>query len=468
MSLISSISGIRGTIGGDVHSGLNPINISEFTSAFASYIRQTSPIKSNKIVVGRDARISGEIVKGIVINTLRAMGMDVVDLDYATTPTTEMAVTHEKADGGIIITASHNPKQWNALKLLNHRGEFLDSEAGERILSLSQSRTFEYVTVDHLGKVERKDFAKGHIDAILALPEVDVDAIRKCNFSVVVDCINSVGSVIVPDLLKALGVDTAHLIHSDLSGNFAHNPEPLPEHLTDLSAKVVDLGASVGFSVDPDVDRLAIVCEDGSMFGEENTLVCIADYLLERQPGATTVSNLSSSRALRDVTLKHGGQYFAAAVGEVNVVRKMKDVNALIGGEGNGGIILPALHYGRDALVGIALYLTIMAHRMMTPTQLLASLPKYAMAKKKVELSPSINVDSILTKVEKAYSGKGSDVTITTIDGVKIDFPTKWVHLRKSNTEPIIRIYSEAPTLAEAEEIADEIIQKIKAESNIK
>lgn len=468
MSLISSISGIRGTIGGDVHSGLNPINISEFTSAFASYIRQTSPIKSNKIVVGRDARISGEIVKGIVINTLRAMGMDVVDLDYATTPTTEMAVTHEKADGGIIITASHNPKQWNALKLLNHRGEFLDSEAGERILSLSQSSTFEYVTVDHLGKVERKDFAKGHIDAILALPEVDVDAIRKCNFSVVVDCINSVGSVIVPDLLKALGVDTAHLIHSDLSGNFAHNPEPLPEHLTDLSAKVVDLGASVGFSVDPDVDRLAIVCEDGSMFGEENTLVCIADYLLERQPGATTVSNLSSSRALRDVTLKHGGQYFAAAVGEVNVVRKMKDVNALIGGEGNGGIILPALHYGRDALVGIALYLTIMAHRMMTPTQLLASLPKYAMAKKKVELSPSINVDSILTKVEKAYSGKGSDVTITTIDGVKIDFPTKWVHLRKSNTEPIIRIYSEAPTLAEAEEIADEIIQKIKAESNIK
>lgn len=468
MSLISSISGIRGTIGGDVHSGLNPINISEFTSAFASYIRQTSPIKSNKIVVGRDARISGEIVKGIVINTLRAMGMDVVDLDYATTPTTEMAVTHEKADGGIIITASHNPKQWNALKLLNHRGEFLDSEAGERILSLSQSRTFEYVTVDHLGKVERKDFAKGHIDAILALPEVDVDAIRKCNFSVVVDCINSVGSVIVPDLLKALGVDTVHLIHSDLSGNFAHNPEPLPEHLTDLSAKVVDLGASVGFSVDPDVDRLAIVCEDGSMFGEENTLVCIADYLLERQPGATTVSNLSSSRALRDVTLKHGGQYFAAAVGEVNVVRKMKDVNALIGGEGNGGIILPALHYGRDALVGIALYLTIMAHRMMTPTQLLASLPKYAMAKKKVELSPSINVDSILTKVEKAYSGKGSDVTITTIDGVKIDFPTKWVHLRKSNTEPIIRIYSEAPTLAEAEEIADEIIQKIKAESNIK
>lgn len=468
MSLISSISGIRGTIGGDVHSGLNPINISEFTSAFASYIRQTSPIKSNKIVVGRDARISGEIVKGIVINTLRAMGMDVVDLDYATTPTTEMAVTHEKADGGIIITASHNPKQWNALKLLNHRGEFLDSEAGERILSLSQSRTFEYATVDHLGKVERKDFAKGHIDAILALPEVDVDAIRKCNFSVVVDCINSVGSVIVPDLLKALGVDTVHLIHSDLSGNFAHNPEPLPEHLTDLSAKVVDLGASVGFSVDPDVDRLAIVCEDGSMFGEENTLVCIADYLLERQPGATTVSNLSSSRALRDVTLKHGGQYFAAAVGEVNVVRKMKDVNALIGGEGNGGIILPALHYGRDALVGIALYLTIMAHRMMTPTQLLASLPKYAMAKKKVELSPSINVDSILTKVEKAYSGKGSDVTITTIDGVKIDFPTKWVHLRKSNTEPIIRIYSEAPTLAEAEEIADEIIQKIKAESNIK
>lgn len=468
MSLISSISGIRGTIGGDVHSGLNPINISEFTSAFASYIRQTSPIKSNKIVVGRDARISGEIVKGIVINTLRAMGMDVVDLDYATTPTTEMAVTHEKADGGIIITASHNPKQWNALKLLNHRGEFLDSEAGERILSLSQSSTFEYVTVDHLGKVERKDFAKGHIDAILALPEVDVDAIRKCNFSVVVDCINSVGSVIVPDLLKALGVDTVHLIHSDLSGNFAHNPEPLPEHLTDLSAKVVDLGASVGFSVDPDVDRLAIVCEDGSMFGEENTLVCIADYLLERQPGATTVSNLSSSRALRDVTLKHGGQYFAAAVGEVNVVHKMKEVDALIGGEGNGGIILPALHYGRDALVGIALYLTIMAHRMMTPTQLLASLPKYAMAKKKVELSPSINVDSILTKVEKAYSGKSSDVTITTIDGVKIDFPTKWVHLRKSNTEPIIRIYSEAPTLAEAEEIADEIIQKIKAESNIK
>lgn len=470
MSLISSISGIRGTIGGEIHSGLNPINISEFTSAFASYIRQTSPTKSNKIVVGRDARISGEIVKGIVINTLRAMGMDVVDLDYATTPTTEMAVTYEGADGGIIITASHNPKQWNALKLLNHRGEFLDSEAGETILSLSQSRTFQYAGVDHLGKIEHKDFAKKHIDAILALPGVDVESIRRCNFSVIVDCINSVGSIIVPDLLKALGVRDILLIHDDLSGNFAHNPEPLPEHLTDLSEKVVTLGAHVGFSVDPDVDRLAIVCEDGSMFGEENTLVCIADYLLEHhQSGtATTVSNLSSSRALRDVTLRHGGQYFAAAVGEVNVVRKMKDVGALIGGEGNGGIIFPALHYGRDALVGIALYLTIMARRMKTPTQLLASLPKYAMAKKKVELNPGINVDQILSKIERLYADSESDISILTIDGVKIDFQTKWVHLRKSNTEPIIRIYSEAPTLAEANEIADEIIQKIMAESNIK
>ena len=469
MSLISSISGIRGTIGGDVHSGLNPINISEFTSAFASYIRQTSPIGSNKVVVGRDARMSGDMVKGIVVNTLRAMGMDVVDLDYSTTPTTEMAVTHECADGGIIITASHNPREWNALKLLNHKGEFLDGEAGEMILSLSQSRTFEYVSVEHIGNVEQKDFARVHIDAILALPDVDVEAIRKCNFSVVVDCINSVGSVIVPDLLKALGVRDVHLIHSDLSGNFAHNPEPLPEHLTDLSTRVIDLDANVGFSVDPDVDRLAIVCEDGSMFGEENTLVCIADYLLERQPsGAATVSNLSSSRGLRDVTLRHGGLYYASAVGEVNVVRKMKDVNALIGGEGNGGIILPALHYGRDALVGIALYLTIMAHRMMTPKQLLASLPKYAMAKKKVELSPSIDVDHVLSKVKNIYSSSYSDVNITTIDGVKIDFPTKWVHLRKSNTEPIIRVYSEAPTCVEAEEIADEVIKNIKAESDIK
>lgn len=468
MSLISSISGIRGTIGGDVHSGLNPINIAEFTSAFASYIRKTSPIQSNKIVVGRDARMSGDIVKGIVVSTLRAMGMDVIDIDYAATPTTEMAVTHENADGGIIITASHNPRQWNALKLLNHRGEFLDEEAGEAILTLGKTRAFKYADVDHLGKHTLKDFTQEHIDAIIALPEVDTEAIRKCDFTVVVDCINSVGSVVVPSLLEALGVPKVHLIHSDLSGDFAHNPEPLPEHLTDLSKSVLSHGASVGFSVDPDVDRLAIVCEDGTIFGEENTLVCIADYLLERHPNSTTVSNLSSSRALRDVTRHHGGRYFASAVGEVNVVRKMKDVNALIGGEGNGGVILPALHYGRDALVGIALYLTIMAHRAMTPKELLASLPKYAMAKKKVELSPSIDLDHILSRIREIYSKGDVESEITTIDGVKIDFPTKWVHLRKSNTEPIVRIYAEAPTLAEAEGIADEIIQQVMQESNIK
>ncbi|MDO4695240.1 phosphoglucosamine mutase [Porphyromonas sp.] len=461
MSLISSISGIRGTIGGGIDSGLNPINISEFTSAFAAYIKKSSPIGAGKVVVGRDARMSGDIVKGIVISSLRAMGLDVIDLDYATTPTTEMAVTHEGADGGIIITASHNPKQWNALKLLNHKGEFLDAKAGEEILSISQSKEFEYASVDKLGQYIKKDFAQEHIDAILSLPEIDVQAIKNSNISVVVDCINSVGSVIVPKLLEALGVNKINLIHGDLSGDFAHNPEPLPEHLEDLSNAVVNNRANVGFSVDPDVDRLAIVCEDGSMFGEENTLVCIADYLLEQHPGATTVSNLSSSRALRDVTQAHGGRYFAAPVGEVNVVQKMKEENALIGGEGNGGIILPALHYGRDALVGIALYLTIMAQKRLAPTQLLARLPKYAMAKKKVELSPSLDIDKILLTMQDIYAGN----EITTIDGVKIDFPDKWVHLRRSNTEPIIRVYSEAPTSNEAEEIAEEIIQRIKAES---
>lgn len=468
MSLISSISGIRGTIGGGVFSGLNPINIAEFTSAFAAYIRHTTPIKSNKIVVGRDARISGEIVKGIVINTLRAMGMNVIDLDYATTPTTEMAVLHEQADGGIIITASHNPKQWNALKLLDHNGEFLSGDAGEKLLHLSQTKTFEYATVDHLGQVKTKDNTRQHIEAILALPEVDVEAIRRAGFTVVVDCINSVGSVIVPDLLKSLGVNSIHLMYDDLSGDFAHNPEPLPEHLSALSQRVIESRASVGFSVDPDADRLAIVCEDGSMFGEENTLISIADYLLEKSPGANTVSNLSSSRGLRDVTRRHGGHYNAAAVGEVNVVHKMKETNALIGGEGNGGVILPALHYGRDAMVGIALYLTLLASRKTTPTQLLATLPQYAMAKKKVELQPDTDVDQILSKVQDHYTQQGQDIAITTIDGVKIDFPSHWVHLRKSNTEPIIRIYSEASTSVEAEEIADEVIRIILQESHAK
>lgn len=455
MSLITSISGIRGTIGGSTSDGLNPINIAEFTAAYASFIRRTSPVKSNKIVVGRDARLSGEMVEHVVVATLQASGFDVTVLGFASTPTTEVAVTGERADGGIIITASHNPKHWNALKLLNHNGEFLSADEGNEVIALAEERSFEFASVEHLGQVTKRDYTDYHVQQVLALPDVDVDAVRDANFTVAVDCVNSVGSIIVPRLLEALGVRTVYLLNGEPTGHFAHNPEPLPEHLTDLSDLVREKKAHVGFAVDPDVDRLAIICEDGQPFGEENTLVSVADYLLSLHPGGNTVSNLSSTRGLRDVTMGYGGTYCAAAVGEVNVTTKMKEVGALIGGEGNGGVIFPQAHYGRDAMVGIALYLTMLAKRRLTPSQLLSVLPQYTMVKKRVDLSPEIDVDAILERVRTAYA---SSAEVTTIDGVKLDFEDKWVHLRKSNTEPIIRVYAEAQSLEEANEIADKII----------
>lgn len=459
MSLITSISGIRGTIGGGQNDGLNPINIAEFTAAYAQFIRKNSPSKSGKIVVGRDARMSGDMVRHVVIGTLIGMGFDVVDLGLATTPTTELAVIHEKADGGIIITASHNPRHWNALKLLNHNGEFLSSIEGRLVLEMAKGGQLLFADVDQIGKVTEQSYTVQHIQDVLSLPEVDVEAIRKAGFVVAVDTINSVGGVVVPKLLEALGVKEYHIVHGEPTGDFAHNPEPLPQNLVDLSALVKEKGAHVGFSVDPDVDRLAIYCEDGTPFGEEYTLVSVADYLLELYPNGNTVSNLSSTRALRDVTTKHGGKYYAAAVGEVNVTTKMKEVNALIGGEGNGGVIYPKSHYGRDSLVGIALFLTLLAKRNTTPTKLLSTLPTYYMVKKRAELTPELDVNRILKDIEKEYTGKAE---ITTIDGVKLDFPDKWVHLRKSNTEPIIRIYAEAQSTQEATAIADEIIKKIE------
>lgn len=459
MSLITSISGIRGTIGGGQESGLNPINTAQFTAAYAQFIRNNSPIKSGKIVVGRDARISGDQVRHIVIGTLMGMGFDVIDIGLATTPTTELAVTYEHADGGIIITASHNPKEWNALKLLNHHGEFLNAEEGAQVLSLAKSNNLQFASVKEIGQVSEKSYTERHIQDVLSLPEVDVDAIRKAEFTVAVDTINSVGGIVIPKLLEALGVKEYHIIYGEPTGDFAHNPEPLPHNLQDLSKLVVEKKTCVGFSVDPDVDRLAIYNEDGTPFGEEYTLVSVSDYLLSLYPGQNTVSNLSSTRALRDVTIKHGGKYYAAAVGEVNVTTKMKEVNALIGGEGNGGVIYPKSHYGRDALVGIALFLTLLARRGAKPTEVLSTLPKYFMIKKKAELTPTLQVDKILKEIEIEYKDKAE---VTTIDGVKLDFPDKWVHLRKSNTEPIVRIYAEAQTEEEAENIANEIITKIQ------
>lgn len=459
MSLITSISGIRGTIGGGQESGLNPINTAQFTAAYAQFIRNNSPIKSGKIVVGRDARISGDQVRHIVIGTLMGMGFDVIDIGLATTPTTELAVTYEHADGGIIITASHNPKEWNALKLLNHHGEFLNAEEGAQVLSLAKSNNLQFASVKEIGQVSEKSYTERHIQDVLSLPEVDVDAIRKAEFTVAVDTINSVGGIVIPKLLEALGVKEYHIIYGEPTGDFAHNPEPLPHNLQDLSKLVVEKKACVGFSVDPDVDRLAIYNEDGTPFGEEYTLVSVSDYLLSLYPGQNTVSNLSSTRALRDVTIKHGGKYYAAAVGEVNVTTKMKEVNALIGGEGNGGVIYPKSHYGRDALVGIALFLTLLARKGAKPTEVLSTLPKYFMIKKKAELTPTLQVDKILKEIEIEYKDKAE---VTTIDGVKLDFPDKWVHLRKSNTEPIVRIYAEAQTEEEAENIANEIITKIQ------
>ena len=457
MTLIKSISGIRGTIGGHVGEGLNPLDIVKFTSAYATLIRKTTTVKSNKIVVGRDARISGEMVKNVVCGTLMGMGFDVVNIGLASTPTTELAVTMEGACGGIILTASHNPKQWNALKLLNERGEFLNAAEGAEVLKIAAEESFVFADVDNLGKVYvNNTYNQKHIESVLKLDLVDVEAIRAANFRVAIDCVNSVGGVVIPELLSALGVKEIFMLHCAPHGNFAHNPEPIPENLTEISDLMKHAKADVGFVVDPDVDRLAIISEDGEMFGEEYTLVAVSDYVLSHTPG-NTVSNLSSSRALRDVTRAHGCEYNAAAVGEVNVVTKMKATNAVIGGEGNGGVIYPASHYGRDALVGIALFLTHLAKKKMKTSELKASYPPYFISKQKVQLTPEIDVDAILAKVKEKFS----QYDITDIDGVKIDFPDKWVHLRKSNTEPIIRIYSEAHTMEEAEELGGQLIQII-------
>ena len=453
MTLIKSISGIRGTIGGKTDEGLNPLAIVKFTAAYATFIRNHSHATSNRIVVGRDARISGEMVKSVVIGTLTGMGFDVVDIGMATTPTTGIAVVMEKACGGIVLTASHNPKQWNALKLLNEKGEFLSGAAGNEILSIAGSEDFTFAETDSLGKIILDNrYKERHIESILNLKLVDTEAIKAANFRVAIDCVNSVGGIVLPDLLYALGVKGILKLHCNPHGNFSHNPEPLPEHLTEISHLMTQGKADVGFVVDPDVDRLAIVCENGQLFGEEYTLVAVSDYVLSHTPGPT-VSNLSSSRALRDITRKYGCTYEAAAVGEVNVVAKMKEHNAVIGGEGNGGVIYPASHYGRDALVGIALFLTHLAKNKMTTSELKATYPVYFISKQKIELSPDINMDKIFNQIKEKFSG----YDITDIDGVKIDFPDQWVHLRKSNTEPIIRIYSEAHTMQEAVTLGDEI-----------
>lgn len=458
MTLIKSISGIRGTIGGNADEGLSPLAIVKFVSAYAMFIRKRSKVTTNKIVVGRDARISGPMVKQVVLGTLTGMGFDVVDIDLATTPTTELVVAMEGACGGIILTASHNPKQWNALKLLNERGEFLNAEEGAEVLRIAESEAFEYADVEHLGKViPDNTYKEKHIRQVLGLDLVDVEAIKAANFRVAIDCVNSVGGIVLPDLLYALGIKEIFKLHCAPHGNFSHNPEPLPENLTEISELMRHAKADVGFVVDPDVDRLAIVCENGEMFNEEYTLVAVADYVLSRTPG-NTVSNLSSSRALRDVTRSYGREYNAAAVGEVNVVAKMKETNAVIGGEGNGGVIYPASHYGRDALVGIALFLSHLARKKMKVSELRATYPSYFISKQKVQLTPEIDVDAILAKVKERFAGE----EITDIDGVKIDFPEKWVHLRKSNTEPIIRIYAEAHTMAEAEALGGELIRVIQ------
>jgi phosphomannomutase len=457
MTLIKSISGIRGTIGGEAGENLTPLDIVKFTAAYASFIKTSTQEKRPRIVVGRDARISGMMVHRIITGTLSAMGCDVTDIGMATTPTTELAVTKEAASGGIIITASHNPKQWNALKLLNNKGEFLNAAEGEAILRLADAEDFSFSAVDDLGSIIQKEYLQEHIQSVLSLSLVDKDAIKAANFRVAVDCVNSVGGIAIPELLYALGVKEIFKLHCAPHGNFSHNPEPLPQHLTELASLTRSTKADVGFAVDPDVDRLAVYCEDGEPFGEEYTLVAVSDYVLQHTPG-NTVSNLSSSRALRDITLERGGMYHAAAVGEVNVVAKMKEVDAVIGGEGNGGVIYPASHYGRDALVGIALMLTYMAKSGKTPSQLKRSYPLYFMTKLKIELTPDIDTDSLLEKMKEKFSHQ----QVTTIDGVKIDFPDKWVHLRKSNTEPIIRIYAEAPSQLEADAIGKQIIDMIR------
>lgn len=454
MTLIKSISGIRGTIGGKAGEGLNPLDIVKFTSAYATLIRRTSTVKSNKIVVGRDARISGEMVKNVVCGTLMGMGFDVVNIGLASTPTTELAVTMAGACGGIILTASHNPKQWNALKLLNEHGEFLNAAEGEEVLRIAEAEAFEYADIDHIGSyIEDNTYNEKHIESVLALKLVDVEAIRRANFRVAIDCVNSVGGIILPELLHRLGVQHVEKLYCEPTGNFQHNPEPLEKNLGDIMNLMKGGKADVAFVVDPDVDRLAMICEDGTMYGEEYTLVTVADYVLKHTRG-NTVSNLSSTRALRDVTRKYGMQYNAAAVGEVNVVTKMKETNAVIGGEGNGGVIYPESHYGRDALVGIALFLSHLAHEGKKVSELRASYPNYYIAKNRIDLTPQTDVDAILAKVKDLYKAE----EINDIDGVKIDFPDKWVHLRKSNTEPIIRVYSEAATMEAADELGKQIM----------
>lgn len=464
MTLIKSISGIRGTIGGKPGDGLSPVDVVKYAAAYGQWVATACPAKKLKVVVGRDARISGQMVNQLVAGTLVGLGIDVIDIGLASTPTTEMAVVDFAADGGLILTASHNPKQWNALKLLNNKGEFLDASEGAKVLEIADKESFVFADVDQLGKITTvTDYGKKHIEHILKLALVDVEAIKKANFKVVIDAINSVGGLILPELLDALGVKQIVGLNTEAHGNFAHTPEPLPENLTQISSVMKVQKADVGFVVDPDVDRLAIVNEDGSMFGEEYTLVAIADYILSNTKG-NTVSNLSSTRALRDVTEKHGGIYEAAAVGEVNVVSKMKAIDAIIGGEGNGGVIYPALHSGRDALVGIALFLTFMAKTGKKCSEIKALYPYYFISKNKIELTPEIDVDDILVKMKQKYSHE----KVIDIDGVKIDFAQEWVHLRKSNTEPIIRIYSESNSEEKANDLAYKIIDEIKQIAGLK
>lgn len=462
MTLIKSISGIRGTIGGRPGDNLTPVDAVKFAAAYGSWLKESRPQSAYKVVIGRDARISGPMIQQLVVNTLIGLGIDVLDLGLSTTPTVEIAVPLEKADGGIILTASHNPKQWNALKLLNDKGEFLDGKEGSKILQIAEKEEFTFADVDQLGKLSSHGgYIDLHIEQVLKLNLVDADTIRAKKFKVVVDGVNSSGGIAIPKLLKALGVEVVEL-YCDPNGHFPHNPEPLKEHLGDICKLVVKEGADLGIVVDPDVDRLAFITEEGEMFGEEYTLVACADYVLSKTPG-NTVSNLSSSRALKDVTIKYGGTYEASAVGEVNVVAKMKEVNAVIGGEGNGGIIYPESHYGRDSLVGTALFLMLLSEFGEPVSALKASYPAYFMSKKKIQLTPDLDVDLILRSMAAQYENEN----VSTIDGVKVDFENSWVHLRKSNTEPIIRIYTEAPTQEEADMLAERIISEISAKAGL-
>lgn len=460
MTLIKSISGIRGTIGGKAGEGLSPLDVVKFTSAFGFWLKNKNEGKKIKMVVGRDARISGKMVNQLVCATLNGLGIDVVDIGLATTPTTELIVTRENAGGGIIITASHNPTQWNALKLLNHKGEFITNQDGQEVLKIADGESFEYATVHELGKTTKDDSALAyHIDQILKLEMVDVEAIKSANFKVAVDAVSSVGGIAIPALLKSLGVNDTTRLYCEPTGNFPHNPEPLPENLSEISTKIKETGADVGFVVDPDVDRLAIINEDGSMFGEEYTLVSIADYILQSKKG-NTVSNLSSTRALKDVSNNHGVNYFSAAVGEVNVVTVMKKEQAVIGGEGNGGVIYPELHYGRDSLVGVALFLSHLAKSGKKCSSLRAGYPNYFISKNKIQLKAGVDVENILEKVKANYAKQ--DMKLNTIDGLKIEFATEWVQLRKSNTEPIIRVYAESKNEESANKLANKIISEIE------